>query len=79
MCMCVCVCVCVCVCQNEERCPKEKQARQARFTSHNDKKIAEQEDAHFLSRVSVTLTSIGENGRNYLLSLHNSKSTFFRS
>ena len=72
---CVCVCVCVCVCQNE----KESARRMASTTSENrkrnEKKSTEQEEAHFVSRVTVILTR--EKERDYLLNLHMSQSTCF--
>ena len=71
----VCVCVGVCVCQNE----KESARRMASTTSENckrnEKKSTEQEEAHFVSRVTVILTT--EKERDYLLNLHMSKSTCF--
>ena len=56
LCARACVCVCVCVCQNE----KESVRRMASTTSENckrnEKKSTEQEEAHFVSRVTVILT-----------------------
>ena len=78
---CVCVrvymstCVCVCVCQNEKRMPYEWQARQAKIASA--KKSTEQEEAHFVIRVTVILTR--EKERDYLLNLHMSQSTCFET
>ena len=70
-----CTCVCVCVCQNE----KESARRMASTTSENrkrnEKKSTEQEEAHFVSRVTVILTR--EKERDYLLNLHMSQSTCF--
>ena len=81
VCVCVCVfacarvCVCVCVCQNE----KESARRMASTTSENrkrnEKKSTEQEEAHFVSRVTVILSR--EKERDYLLNLHMSQSTCF--
>ena len=51
----------------------------ARTTSENrkcnEKKSTEQEEAHFVSRVTVILTR--EKERDYLLNLHMSQSTCF--
>ena len=69
--MCVCVCVCVCV-KMKKRVPDEWQARQAKIASGNEKKITEQEEAHFVGGVTVTLTR--EKERDYLLNLHMSQS-----
>ena len=70
-----CVCVRVCVCQNE----KESARRMASTTSENrkrnEKKSTEQEEAHFVSRVTVILTR--EKERDYLLNLDMSQSTCF--
>ena len=44
---------------------------------HNEKKSTEQEEAHFVSRVTVILTR--EKERDYLLNLHMSQSTCFRT
>ena len=74
VCMCVCVGVCVCLCQNEKRVPDEWQARQAKIASAMEKST-EQEEAHFVSWVTVTLTR--EKERDYLLNLHMSQSTCF--
>ena len=52
MCVFVCVCVCVCVCQNIKRMPDKWQARQAKIASRKEKKIMEQEEAHFVNRIS---------------------------
>ena len=66
---------CVCVCQNE----KESARRMASTTSENrkrnEKKSTEQEEAHFVSRVTVILTR--EKEGDYLLNLHMSQSTCF--
>ena len=71
----MCVYVCVCVCQNE----KESARRMASTTSENRKrnenKSTEQEEAHFVSRVTVILTR--EKERDHLLNLHMSQSTCF--
>ena len=45
------------------------------YRKRNEKKNTEQKEAHFLSRVTVTLT--GEKERDYLLNLHMSQSTSF--
>ena len=75
VCVRVCACVCVCVCQNE----KESARRMASTTSENrkrnEKKSTEQEEAHFVSQVTVILTR--EKERDYLLNLHMSQSTCF--
>ena len=64
-----------CVCQTE----KESARRMASTTSENrkrnEKKSTEQEEAHFVSRVTVILTR--EKERDYLLNLHMSQSTCF--
>ena len=75
VCVCVCARACVCVCQNET----ESARRMASTTSENrkrdEKKSTEQEDAHFVSRVTVILTR--ERERDYLLNQHMSQSTCF--
>ena len=48
--------MCVCVCQNENRVPDKWQARQATIASDNERKITEQEEAYFVSQVTVILT-----------------------
>ena len=69
------MCVCLCLCQNE----KESARRMASTTSENrkrnEKKSTEQEEAHFVSRVTVILTR--EKERDHLLNLHMSQSTCF--
>ena len=58
---------------------KESARRMASTTSENrkrnEKKSTEQEEAHFVSRVTVILTR--EKERDYLLNLHMSQSTCF--
>ena len=71
-----CVCVCLCVCVSKW---KESARRMASTTSENrkrkEKKSTEQEEAHFVSRVTVILTR--EKERDYLLNLHMSQSICF--
>ena len=66
--------LCVCV-----KMKKESARRMASTTSENrkrnEKKSTEQEEAHFVSRVTVILTR--EKERDYLLNLHMSQSTCF--
>ena len=68
--------VCMCVCVSKW---KEIARRMARTTSKNrkrkEKKSTEQEEAHFVSRVTGILT--WEKERDYLLNLHMSQSTCF--
>ena len=71
---CASVSVSVCV-----KMKKESARRMASTTSENrkrnEKKSTEQEEAHFVSRVTVILTR--EKERDYLLNLHMSQSTCF--
>ena len=73
--MCVCVCVCVCVCQNEKESARRMASTPSENRKRNEKKSTEQEEAHFVSRVTVILTR--EKERDYPLNLHMSQSTCF--
>ena len=79
VCVCVCVCVCVfvcgCVCQNEKESARRMASTTSEYRKRNEKKSTEQEEAHFVSRVTVILTR--EKERDHLLNLHMSQSTCF--
>ena len=67
--------VCVCVCQNEKESARRMASTTSKNRKRNEKKSTEQEEAHFVSRVTVILTR--EKERDYLLNLHMSQSTCF--
>ena len=81
VCVCVCVCVraCVCVCLNEKRVQDGMASTTSENCKPNEKKSTKQEEAHFVSRVPVILTGERERERDYLLNLHMSQSTCFRT
>ena len=66
---------CVCVCQNEKESARRMTSTTSENRKRNEKKSTEQEEAHFVSRVTVILTR--EKERDYLLNLHMSQSTCF--
>ena len=67
-------CVCVCV-KNEKESARRMASTPSENRKRNEKKSTEQEEAHFVSRVTVILTR--EKERDYPLNLHMSQSTCF--